>query len=509
MFGEYESESPRVPSPWDPLILSPRSPSKRSNGNISTDTHSTSISPQCLSPSPLLLPRLVPENDSGNVEYKLQLLNPSPARFARLVTQLKWRLLEGGGQAYYELGVADSGELVGLSKVDLESSLDTLEMMAGEIGASVIVVKEIEVPAELVFRYEEDACNTGQITSWGDAGAKRSNKSEQRLASLSLDDCDSMSASAYTNTETEDSGATDGDYEDTQTTAVHLKTACKDSMVYLTEAMAVFAMDSEDLGSDALELDEDRLSLPPQYAVDLEISSVYKPRPMRKRFHHNHSNHQHQHLSGQRSTIAKWQKKIRRPRVHHSERIEGLSNDSSSAPVNKFLTRRQARDRRREERKQALFGMAAHEACSEKLLSKNRSNHIISCEDVRDIRAEAETLGGAIVELQAGVGLTLGVPESIATSLIAVNTDCTVAAPPFTVDTTTTTARVLDPGHDDDCSFEGYDEDRGTLVAPVEANSKAHSKDLHTNTKSIVEVLVVRKMSVEEGYLDFEGFSFV
>jgi hypothetical protein len=77
------------------------------------------------------------------------LIEPSPERFLRLVTQLKWRLLEGGGQAYYELGVADSGQLVGLTRQNLERSLETLEAMAGEIGASVVVVKEIEVPPSL------------------------------------------------------------------------------------------------------------------------------------------------------------------------------------------------------------------------------------------------------------------------------------------------------------------------------------------------------------------------
>jgi hypothetical protein len=81
------------------------------------------------------------------VEYKLQLLDPTPERFLRLVTQLKWRLLEGGGQAYYELGVADSGALIGIEKSKMEKTLGTLEAMAGEIGASVVVVREIEIPA--------------------------------------------------------------------------------------------------------------------------------------------------------------------------------------------------------------------------------------------------------------------------------------------------------------------------------------------------------------------------
>ena len=65
----------------------------------------------------------------GNVEYKLRLLRPSPERFARLVTQLKWRLLAGSGQAYYELGVADSGALIGLSRADLEAPEDDVEIV--------------------------------------------------------------------------------------------------------------------------------------------------------------------------------------------------------------------------------------------------------------------------------------------------------------------------------------------------------------------------------------------
>jgi hypothetical protein len=58
---------------------------------------------------------------------------------------MKWRLLEGGGQAIYELGVADSGALVGLVPDDLRATLDTLHAMAAEIGARVIISKEIEV----------------------------------------------------------------------------------------------------------------------------------------------------------------------------------------------------------------------------------------------------------------------------------------------------------------------------------------------------------------------------
>lgn len=59
-------------------------------------------------------------------------MNPSSSRFEHLVTQMKWRLREGRGEAIYEIGVADNGLLLGLSQKDLDSSLDTLIRMANK-----------------------------------------------------------------------------------------------------------------------------------------------------------------------------------------------------------------------------------------------------------------------------------------------------------------------------------------------------------------------------------------
>lgn len=80
---------------------------------------------------------LPPEVEQGNVEYKLKLLNPSASRFEHLVTQMKWRLREGQGEAIYQIGVADSGALRGLSETEMEHSLDTLSKMAEKLGATV------------------------------------------------------------------------------------------------------------------------------------------------------------------------------------------------------------------------------------------------------------------------------------------------------------------------------------------------------------------------------------
>ncbi|KAK0544711.1 hypothetical protein OC846_005240 [Tilletia horrida] len=172
MFGEDRSQSPRMPSPWtsrlstsldrtpSPLSLSSNSAAdqpgtSRSRRNTSASTTTTAViqTPQehhaillnSQQHSPSLAP-LNPEQDTiGNIEYKLKLLPPTRDRFNRLVTQLKWRLLQGGGMAIYEVGVLDDGALVGLSRREMRASLDTLEAMAAQLGARVEVRRVIVV----------------------------------------------------------------------------------------------------------------------------------------------------------------------------------------------------------------------------------------------------------------------------------------------------------------------------------------------------------------------------
>lgn len=86
--------------------------------------------------SPSSFGPIAPEVDQkGNLEYKLKILPPSRERFDRLVTQLKWRLLEGGGLAVYEIGVLDDGTLIGLDPDSMKDSLKLLSLMAAELGA--------------------------------------------------------------------------------------------------------------------------------------------------------------------------------------------------------------------------------------------------------------------------------------------------------------------------------------------------------------------------------------
>ncbi|KAJ3095331.1 GTP binding protein [Physocladia obscura] len=85
------------------------------------------------------------EVEVGNVEYKLKLINPPPERLQHLVTQLKWRqvpISSRHGEAIYEIGVSDRGELVGLSRDDMRESINTLRKMGAALSADVSIIRE-------------------------------------------------------------------------------------------------------------------------------------------------------------------------------------------------------------------------------------------------------------------------------------------------------------------------------------------------------------------------------
>lgn len=76
----------------------------------------------------------------GNTEYKLMLKNKSDDRIARLSTQMKFRLQEGNGEAFYVIGAADDGSAVGITSDEMEESLRTLFKMATNIDAEITIV---------------------------------------------------------------------------------------------------------------------------------------------------------------------------------------------------------------------------------------------------------------------------------------------------------------------------------------------------------------------------------
>ena len=87
--------------------------------------------------------RLRPEEPEGNVEYKLKLrVDHAGARFQHLVTQMKFRLTAGQGEAFYVVGVEDDGWPQGLDARELQASVATLAAMAESLGCQAQRVQE-------------------------------------------------------------------------------------------------------------------------------------------------------------------------------------------------------------------------------------------------------------------------------------------------------------------------------------------------------------------------------
>jgi GTPase len=126
-------------------------------------------------------PVLPAESDDGPVEYKRQLTAPTAARLAHLVTQLNFRVGEGGGEALYELGIEDNGLPVGISDADMDASIATLERMAAAIGCEVTLLRrragDVGVVAELLVRTvpsPEAAFTEVRVASLGNVDAGKS-----------------------------------------------------------------------------------------------------------------------------------------------------------------------------------------------------------------------------------------------------------------------------------------------------------------------------------------------
>ena len=96
------------------------------------------------------------EKEEGNVEYKLKIINPNEDRIERLATQMRYRLREGGGEAIYEIGVSDDGQLIGLNEYELKESLKWINEAARKIGAKVTILRKGRgkkgIVAELLIR---------------------------------------------------------------------------------------------------------------------------------------------------------------------------------------------------------------------------------------------------------------------------------------------------------------------------------------------------------------------
>lgn len=91
------------------------------------------------------------EPEEGNIEYKLTFKDVGEERFRRLVTQLVYRLEEGGGEAFYELGLMDDGTPVGLDEEEAKQALEIFERMVKGAGATYTIIRKVRGQKGLIY----------------------------------------------------------------------------------------------------------------------------------------------------------------------------------------------------------------------------------------------------------------------------------------------------------------------------------------------------------------------
>ena len=84
-----------------------------------------------------------PENDTGNIEYKLKLINKDNSRIESLATQMRFRCLEGNGECIYNLGVEDNGTMTGMTDDEFKETLQNINLIADKNNYSVKVISTL------------------------------------------------------------------------------------------------------------------------------------------------------------------------------------------------------------------------------------------------------------------------------------------------------------------------------------------------------------------------------
>lgn len=96
-----------------------------------------------------------PEKDTGNVEYKLKLINKDFSRVESLVSQMRYRCDEGGGECIYNIGVADDGEMIGITDEEYKETINTLTTIAGKNNYSIQILSSVNISSSLELKIYE------------------------------------------------------------------------------------------------------------------------------------------------------------------------------------------------------------------------------------------------------------------------------------------------------------------------------------------------------------------
>ena len=84
------------------------------------------------------------ELDDGNIEYKRCIINIVPNRIEEYITQMKWRLSEGDGEAIYYIGIEDDGSFYEWSENDKNDSLKMIKKIVSKANLKITKLEKIK-----------------------------------------------------------------------------------------------------------------------------------------------------------------------------------------------------------------------------------------------------------------------------------------------------------------------------------------------------------------------------
>lgn len=350
--------------------------------------------------------------------------------------------------------------------------MGTLEEMAGEIGASVIVVKEIEVPAEV----------SGVVGDW-DGDGDRWRRRQQLMSE---------------------------DSETTTTTETELETDADDDLPAASNHVEMFSMDEGDCFSESA-----------AFSVDLEIATVYKPRPFRRRATSTVQGHLDRRKGKGRKPKHLLAHSHTRPNshpehhTHHSHHIN-LHNrtlpvvsthltepQSHIAPENKRSKRRASRDKRRESKCNPLL---LH--VPTRRIDIEEMGELVSDLESFHVTLESEgSSASARPEVEPCMHENAHLNDDLDSRARAPVIDSFLSKPKSSVvDARSTPSISAGPYQQPEHVTNEYDSPPPEIMKPPKSLT-TEIKEAMSEPRLIVEALVVRKMSLEEAFLDFGGFS--
>ncbi len=97
---------------------------------------------------------LPPESEEDNIEYKRLLSHKSidNLRIDSLVTQMKWRVREGSGIAYYYLGVNDNGTIYGLDNLEAKETLQVFKQIVKLAQVDIVSINKLSSGPKIYYK---------------------------------------------------------------------------------------------------------------------------------------------------------------------------------------------------------------------------------------------------------------------------------------------------------------------------------------------------------------------